>query len=72
MARGKPYSDDLREVIISLARHLDIDSIVQYTEGRCKHRSIERLLAEYRRKGLITCKCTAKNLRGAKRTLTAV
>ncbi|KZP05199.1 hypothetical protein FIBSPDRAFT_877791 [Athelia psychrophila] len=65
MTRGKPCLDDLREVIISLARHLDIDSIVRCTEGAL-------LLAEYRHKGLIGRRRTAKDLRGAKRSITAV
>jgi hypothetical protein len=51
MARGKALSDDLRAAIIDLARHFDVDNIVEYTG--CKRRTVERTLADYRRLGVV-------------------
>jgi hypothetical protein len=48
MVRGQPLPDDLRKVILNMARYLDVPSIRHYTG--CPTRNIERLISEGWRK----------------------
>jgi hypothetical protein len=64
---GKALSDNLRAAIISLARHFDVDNIVEYTG--CKRRTVERTLADYRRHGVVASEHMFAHLRGARRNL---
>ncbi|KAH7924314.1 hypothetical protein BV22DRAFT_1196045 [Leucogyrophana mollusca] len=68
MARGKALSDDLRGAILNMARLWDIDNIVEFTG--CRRRTVERILADYRRKGTVAREHLAADLRGLKRSLT--
>jgi hypothetical protein len=70
MTRGIPYSDDLQAVLVNMATHLDIDSIVQYTDGRCSRWSIERVISEFQRTRT-AARRKRKDLRGLKRSLSA-
>ena len=47
--RQKAYSDDLRKIIIELAKSLPLDDILRLTS--CKRRTIERLLSTFRQTG---------------------
>jgi hypothetical protein len=70
MVRGQPLSDDLRTVILNMARHLDVAEIRHYTD--CPIRTIRRLLSDYRHKGTVLRKELLKRtLRGKKRVLTS-
>jgi DNA-binding IclR family transcriptional regulator len=70
MACGKALSDDLRGVILYMAQQMDIASIVRYT-GQ-KKRTVERVLSDFRHKGIVTRQHMATELRGTKRSLTAM
>ena len=70
MVRGSPLSDDLRTVILNMARHLDVPAIWHYTG--CPICTICALLSDYRRKGTVLHKELLKQtLRGKKRVLTS-
>ena len=71
MARGKFLSDDLRAAIINLARHFDVDNMVEYTG--CKRRTVEHTLADYQRHAVavVAREHMVAHLRGARRNLTA-
>jgi hypothetical protein len=49
MVRGQPLSNDVRKVILHMAKHLDMASIQHYTG--CALRTIQQVLANYRRTG---------------------
>ncbi|KAJ7241044.1 Homeodomain-like protein [Mycena haematopus] len=68
MTRGKPLSDDLRGALINMAMHHDIANIAKLTG--VGHRTIERLLSEYRKKGTVAREHMYRELRGRKRSLT--
>ena len=68
MVKGQPLSDDLRKVILNMARHLDVPSIHHYTG--CAIRSINRLLADWRKNSTIVRDLTAQHQRGRKKILT--
>jgi hypothetical protein len=67
MTRGKSLSNDLRAAIVNLAYHFDVADIVKYT--KCKKRTVQRIVNDYKRH------CTAlrprleRELRGARRSL---
>ncbi|KAJ7450497.1 Homeodomain-like protein [Mycena galericulata] len=68
MTRGKPLSDDLRGVLLNMAMHHDVDTIADLTG--VGHRTIERLLSDYRKKGTVVREHMYQELRGRKRCLT--
>ncbi|KIL55693.1 hypothetical protein M378DRAFT_17709 [Amanita muscaria Koide BX008] len=68
MVRGRPLSDGLRAVILNMSISMDIPSIIHHT--RCKKRTIERVLSDYRRRGTVM-RDHLRELRGAKCVLTA-
>ena len=49
MTRGRALSDDFCGAIVNMARSLDVESISRYTG--CNHRTIERTLSDYSKKG---------------------
>jgi hypothetical protein len=61
MAHGRALSDDLRGIILNMARQMDIASIVCYT-GQ-KTRTVKRVLADYRREGTVARENMAKESR---------
>jgi len=67
MVRGQPLSDDLRKVILNMARHLDVPAIRHYTG--CATSSIYMLLANYRRLGSAARARKARERRGRRRVL---
>ena len=67
MVRGQPISDDLRKVILNMARHLDMAAIRHYTG--CPTRSIQQLLADYRRTGTTIRARRVRERRGRRRVL---
>jgi len=68
MARGKALSDDLRNVVLNLARRLDVDAIVDYTG--LKKRTIQRIIEDYRKRRLVTRAHLVKSSGGRQRILT--
>lgn len=66
--RGKPLSDDLRGAILNMARYLDVEAIKNYTG--CARRTIERILADYRRRGTVMREHVHQTIRGNRRSLT--
>jgi len=70
MVKGQPLSDDLRKVILNIARHLDIPSIHHYTG--CAIRSINRLLVDWRKNTTIASHLTARHRRGRKKILSGM
>jgi len=70
MVRENPLSDDLRAVILNMARHLDVPAIRHYTG--CPVRTIRDVLLDYSRKGTILRHHRHKQtLRGKKQALTS-
>jgi hypothetical protein len=69
MVRGQALSDDLRGVILNMARQMNISRIVSYT-GQ-KKRTVARVISDYRHQRTVARRHVAKELRGAKRSLTA-
>ena len=67
MVKGRPLSDDLRKVILNMARHFDVTLIHHYTG--CATRSIERLLADWRKNSTIVRDLTARRRRGKRQIL---
>jgi len=67
MVRGQPLSDDLRKVILNMARHLDVPAIRHYTD--CATASIYKLLAEYQRLGTAARAHRARERRGRRHIL---
>jgi len=51
MPHGNRLSDDARWIIVNLAMHFDIKTIVSYSG--CKQRTIERIIADYRKRGTV-------------------
>ena len=49
MPHGHPLSDDLRDVLVHMAHHINLESIVQVTG--CTKRTVERLLRDFRLTG---------------------
>ena len=70
MARGKPLSDDLRAIVLNMARYLDVPMIASYTSiGK---RTIYRILEDYHKRGLVSTRAhLLHTLRGKRRSLTA-
>jgi hypothetical protein len=58
MTRGKPVSEDLRRVIVRMARTVNLDLLSTYTD--ISRRQILRILSLYRATGKVT---TAKDRR---------
>ena len=49
MVRGQPLLNDVQNVILNMAKYLDLASIQYYTG--CALRTIQQVLADYRRTG---------------------
>ncbi|KAJ7360647.1 hypothetical protein DFH08DRAFT_800091 [Mycena albidolilacea] len=62
MTRGKPLSDDLRGVILNMGMSQSISNIVTLTG--LKHRTIERIFADYHNKGTVMREHMYRELRG--------
>jgi hypothetical protein len=69
MTRGKAMSDDLRGVLLNMARTMGIDEICHKTG--CKKRTVERVMEDYRKKGTVMREHLRLEMRGAKRSMTA-
>ena len=67
MVRGQPLSDDLRKVILNMARHLDVPTIRHHTG--CAASSIYMLLADYRQLGTVACAHRVREQRGKRHIL---
>lgn len=61
--RGRFISEDLRWVIINMAKRLSIDSIVNLTGGTISKRTIEGILSKYRKTGMVAVHATSHPLR---------
>ncbi|KAJ7163771.1 hypothetical protein C8R46DRAFT_1101532 [Mycena filopes] len=67
MTRGKALSDDLRGVLLNMARSMDIPAICRQTG--CKRRTVERVMEDYRKKGTVMREHLRLEMRGAKRSM---
>jgi predicted DNA-binding transcriptional regulator len=68
MTRGKAMSDDLRGVLLNMARTMDISEICRHTG--CKKRTVERVMEDYCKKGTVMREHLRLEMRGAKRSMT--